>query len=694
MFTHPQFAFLFLTYLAIAFAAGKDYYKILDIKKSATAAEIKKAYRKLSLKYHPDKNSAPDAADKFADISNAYDVLSDPEKREVYNKGGEEAVKQSEQRSNQPAHDPFNIFQQFGFGGFGGQQQHQEARTPNVEIPVRVTLRQLYLGEQLDVEYIRQVVCAEANTCQKTNNDCQAAGIKLRMQQLAPGFVQQVQVSDPTCVARGKSWNPRCKACPNGMTEEEEIQLTVDIQAGMSDGDSIKFDNVADEAVGHIAGDLIFKVKQVPDAQFQRQGDDLYMSINISLLDSLVGFHTSFAHLDGHIVELKKSDVTYCSEVMTVKGEGMPRKNAGRGVKGDLAGQSPVIQPDAPVQLEVAAVETVPDNKDTKKKNSKAKPSAAQQNKRLHTLVPFLTQAPRHYEQMPNSDPRFNLSKDLVRTLGSGDQNAFRQFMMRICVPDVVFILEYHGEQNPFGSNHRVINGVESATNMYLATLASAPDAVLHVESQLANRCKDTNVAFLAFKMMIECTKLKLVVANVDKPTTPAGPAVKPVKQSSIAKLISTPTLQSKNSYLEDGVPLGKEGVKNIAPSRGSEEEEREDRHAKKVVIVENTSSSSSTSGESTTKGPSPVNAEEANGSSPSTTEAGPQSQTQSVKKVSEDLNAVTKDFAATTFSLQPVATPSKVFFCARYYWDVGADNRVTRMNLIFRFLSEKPAFL
>lgn len=84
--------------VAVVVAASKDYYKILNVPKTASAAEIKKAYRKLSLKYHPDKNSAPDAAQKFAEISQAYDVLSDPEKREAYNRGGEDAVKMQEQR--------------------------------------------------------------------------------------------------------------------------------------------------------------------------------------------------------------------------------------------------------------------------------------------------------------------------------------------------------------------------------------------------------------------------------------------------------------------------------------------------------------------------------------------------------------------------------------------------------------------
>jgi DnaJ-related protein SCJ1 len=93
------FSILFVLACSLAVAlAGKDYYKILSVSKSASQADIKRAYRKLSLKYHPDKNPSPDAAAKFAEIAQAYDVLSDPEKREAYNRGGEEAVQQQEQR--------------------------------------------------------------------------------------------------------------------------------------------------------------------------------------------------------------------------------------------------------------------------------------------------------------------------------------------------------------------------------------------------------------------------------------------------------------------------------------------------------------------------------------------------------------------------------------------------------------------
>jgi DnaJ-class molecular chaperone len=119
------------------------------------------------------------------------------------------------------------------------------------------------------------------------------------------------------------------------MTEEEEIQLTVDIKPGMLDGDQIRFDQIADEAVGHIAGDLVFTVKQAPDERFTRDGDNLRMVMEISLLDSLVGFRKVFEHLDGHEVVVEKNDVSYCMQVITVRNQGMPKK----GVKnqyGDL----------------------------------------------------------------------------------------------------------------------------------------------------------------------------------------------------------------------------------------------------------------------------------------------------------------------------------------------------------------------
>jgi DnaJ-class molecular chaperone len=112
------------------------------------------------------------------------------------------------------------------------------------------------------------------------------------------------------------------------MTEEEELQLTVDLQAGMQHGEQVKFEEIADEAVGHLAGDLVFTVHQIPHAQFRRDGDDLHIRMDISLENALLGFSRSFTHLDGHKVEVSKKDVTHCSQVFTIANEGMPVKGA------------------------------------------------------------------------------------------------------------------------------------------------------------------------------------------------------------------------------------------------------------------------------------------------------------------------------------------------------------------------------
>ena len=109
--------------------------------------------------------------------------------------------------------DPFaSMFEQFGFRGFGNQQRNErERKTPDVEMPLRMTLKQLYLGEVLELEYVRETMCLNWKECTKKSQDCQGPGIKVKTQQLAPGFVQQVQVRDDKCTGRGQMWRKDCK---------------------------------------------------------------------------------------------------------------------------------------------------------------------------------------------------------------------------------------------------------------------------------------------------------------------------------------------------------------------------------------------------------------------------------------------------------------------------------------------------
>jgi DnaJ-class molecular chaperone len=161
--------------LLAAFACcERDFYAILGVKKGADIKVIKKSYKKLSLKWHPDKNSAPEAEEKFQEIAEAYTILSDEEKRKIYDQYGEEGLKEHEKRGGQPAN-PFDIFDMFGFGG--GRRGHNEPHTESIEVPLRVSLRQLYVGESVEVSFTRQVLCIQHNSCQKDCPDCQGPGI-------------------------------------------------------------------------------------------------------------------------------------------------------------------------------------------------------------------------------------------------------------------------------------------------------------------------------------------------------------------------------------------------------------------------------------------------------------------------------------------------------------------------------------
>jgi len=122
----------------------------------------------------------------------------------------------------------------------------------------------------------------------KNAKECQGPGVKVRMQQLAPGFVQQVQARDETCVSQGKRWLKNCRACPQGQTETEKIDLTLDIPKGSRPSEQIPFEGVADEKPGMLAGDLIFVIVEIGSTEFTREGDNLYKTIEIPLVDALV----------------------------------------------------------------------------------------------------------------------------------------------------------------------------------------------------------------------------------------------------------------------------------------------------------------------------------------------------------------------------------------------------------------------
>ena len=277
-----------------------------------------------------DKNSEEGAAEMFAEIARAYEVLSDEEKKSVYDRHGEEGLKQHEDRaaSGGGGGGFDDIFSQF-FGGGGRRRDDGERRSPSVHLPLHLTLEQLYLGETFEVEYVRQVLCLNWEMCMKAAPDCQGAGVRVRRQQLAPGFVQQVQQADERCVAPGKMWKSDCRDCPS-KTVTEKIDLTVSVSPGMRNEEEIVLEEVADEKPGMLAGHLHFHVIEEKHEFFHRDRDDLYLTMEIPLVKALVGFSITLKHLDGHEFTVERKGVTDCDFVQKIPGKGMPRRN-GRG---------------------------------------------------------------------------------------------------------------------------------------------------------------------------------------------------------------------------------------------------------------------------------------------------------------------------------------------------------------------------
>jgi DnaJ-class molecular chaperone len=292
-------------------ALAADYYDVLGIDREATERQIKRAYRKLSLKYHPDKaGDDPDAAAKFEEVSKAYGVLSDPDKKYLYDTGGEEALERDEASRNAPA-DPFSMF----FGGGGGNRRGRGQKGPDARVEVPVTLEDMYNQGEVSARISRNVVCTG---CRQNPRSAKCRGcrqcppeVKMVQRQMAPGFTVQMQEEVPS--------KEFCK--------DEAKTLAAVVEKGMKDGDEITFERESEQRPGMIPGDVIFKLKQEPHGRFQRDGDDLHHTMRLSLKESLTGFRRSVQHLDGRTVDISADGPTFPGQVRKYKGEGMPVHN-------------------------------------------------------------------------------------------------------------------------------------------------------------------------------------------------------------------------------------------------------------------------------------------------------------------------------------------------------------------------------
>ncbi|TPX35334.1 hypothetical protein SmJEL517_g02244 [Synchytrium microbalum] len=313
-------------------AAGKDYYQILGLDRSASKKELKRAYKDLSKKYHPDKNPGDTESEaKFIELAQAYEVLTDDEKRRIYDQYGEEGLKQ--QGGGQHFHNPFDIFSQFGFGGGGfAQQNKMEKKGPEINMDLHVTLEELFLGTIIEVEINKQVICpvcrgSGAKKAEDVTNckSCGGSGIKVVRQMLGPGIYQQMQQTCDVCNGKGKVASSKCPHCSGKKIKRGSHQLSVSVERGMPDGYRITFDGEADESPEYRAGDLHFHVKTDSHPVFVRQGDNLRIKEILNLKEALLGFERQIKHLDGKEITIeRKGVVTQPGFVQVIPGQGMP----------------------------------------------------------------------------------------------------------------------------------------------------------------------------------------------------------------------------------------------------------------------------------------------------------------------------------------------------------------------------------
>ncbi|KAH8557015.1 hypothetical protein BGW37DRAFT_475182 [Umbelopsis sp. PMI_123] len=335
--------------LAIA-SAGKDYYDILTVPRDASKAQIKKAYKKLSKIYHPDKNPGDQSAkDKFVELSDAYAVLTDDDKRRIYDQYGEEGLNQQNGGGGGGFHNPFDIFHQF-FGG-GGNARHQERKGPDMKLEIEVTLEELYHGKSVEVDVSKQVVCDHCFGTGAENSDdvvtcpsCQGKGFMIYEMQLGPHMVQQFQQQCDHCHGKGKVIRHVCTVCQGNKVKRGNELYTINIEKGMKNGEIITLEREADEYPDDvIPGDIHFVITTQPHNRFERRGDHLVIQETINLYEALAGFEHKIEQLDGRNITLKRSGVTQYGLVEKIEEEGMPIDHGSKA--GDLYIEYKVIFP-------------------------------------------------------------------------------------------------------------------------------------------------------------------------------------------------------------------------------------------------------------------------------------------------------------------------------------------------------------
>jgi molecular chaperone DnaJ len=333
-------------------AEKRDYYEVLGVSKSSSAEEIKKAYRKLALKYHPDRNPGDaEAEEKFKEAAEAYDVLSNPEKKQRYDKFGHAGMGGAAGGGFGGGFGGFSmddIFSQFGdifgghfgggFGGFGGfgdggSRGRRVAKGSNIRIKIKLTLEEIVHGVEKKIKIDKQVKCHECNgrgaaseADIKTCETCHGTGMVTKV---VNSFLGQMQTSAPcpTCGGEGKVISKPCSCCHGSGLEKKAEEISFKIPAGVTEGMQLTVQGKGNAAKGDgVNGDLLVLISEEAHPELQRDGNDLIYSLFISVTDAILGSTAEIPSVDGKL-RIKIEPGTQSGKILRLRGKGVPDVN-------------------------------------------------------------------------------------------------------------------------------------------------------------------------------------------------------------------------------------------------------------------------------------------------------------------------------------------------------------------------------
>jgi molecular chaperone DnaJ len=327
----------------------RDYYEVLGVSKTASADEIKKAFRKGAVKHHPDKEGGDEA--KFKEVNEAYEVLKDQQKRQRYDQFGHAGVGGSS--GGGAGGNPFesfggqNVNFDFGDGGlgdifgqfFGGGQQRQKgpARGRDVETILNLTFEQAVFGVEQDVALDMDDECdhchgttVEPGHSMKTCPDCRGAGQQTRVMNTIFGQIQQAVTCD-TCKGKGKIPEKVCSVCKGKGTQRRKQEVKLKVPAGIDDGATIRLKERGEAIGGGARGDLYVHIRVKAHKKFTREGDIILSEEHISMVDAALGTEIDVATVDGE-VRMKVPAGTQSGTDFKLSSHGVPHmRGTGRG---------------------------------------------------------------------------------------------------------------------------------------------------------------------------------------------------------------------------------------------------------------------------------------------------------------------------------------------------------------------------